>query len=532
VLVAPGDDDLPGARVIEAGRPARPATAAAWTAVRRAEATAHLIFTSGSTASGKGVAWSELRAGFDWMLTEPGRAARERPSGIVAPLCTSLGYSDLAHALYHATSVALLDAPFPAAIAQARDLGVDRLRFTPTHAELLLATAEQLPDLRSVVVTSARIAPERLRALAARLPTAQIARSYGLTECGPAAMVWLHQRPGKLHTVGRPVALRRVTVRDDAGRMLPPGQTGHVVVELPMWDATIDGYLDAPPELARRFDNGVLWTGDRGAFDDHGFLVLGARSAELLKVGGRSVGATRIEEGLAAHAGIAELAVVGVPDRLLGEVPCAVFVPAAGCDVRRLVDGGAPEIELLPDERPRWWLARRDLPRGPSGKLRRGQLAEEAARWTAAFPDAVVPEHRPYPARLLDGGRAVIDGCPAAWIGETAGLDPGARFITLVARDPLRPRALAILQPGADAAVRFIVGPIAVAALADDELAAFAEALAGLADRLPGPATRAIYTLADPPASHEIAATAVRLTAWARRCAELVADRPRPAPPG
>ena len=332
-----------------------------------------------------------------------------------------------------------------------------------------------------------------------------------------------------------------------------------------------DGYLDAPPELGRRFDNGALWTGDRGAFDDHGFLVLGTRSAEILKVGGRSVGAARIEEVLAAHAGIAEVAVVGVPDRMLGEVPCAVFVPAAGCDARGLVDGGAGELELLPDERPRWLLARRDLPRGPSGKLRRGRLAEEAARWTEAFPDAIVPEHRPYPARVLDSGDAVIDGCPAAWIGEAAGLDPGARIITLVARDPPRPRALAIIQAGAtgvDAAARFILGPIAVASRrgppTDAQLAAFADALVALADRLPGPAARAIYALTDArrgalegasftaragharwllrptaggatehgqtldraldaPDDHrlaEIAAAAALLAAWARRCVE------------
>lgn len=542
VLVAPGDDDLPGARVIELGAgPARAGAAPGWAPVRRAEATSHILFTSGSTANGKAVVWSELRAGYDWMITQPRPAARARPAGIVAPLCTSLGYHDLVHSLYHGMNVALLDAPFPAAIAQARDLEVDRLRLTPTHVELLLATAEDLPRLGTVVVTAAPIAPDRLRALASRLPAARIARSYGLTECGPAAMVWLHQRPGKLHTVGRPIAFRRVTVRDQAGRMLPPGHTGDVVIELPMWDAA-DGYLDAPPELARRFDNGALWTGDQGSFDEHGFLVLGPRTAEILKVGGRSVGALRIEECLTALDEIAEVAVVGVPDRVLGEVPCAVFVPGAGGHTRRLTDGVGLGVAMRPDELPRWFLARRDLPRGPSGKLRRGQLAHEAARWTRSFVHAVIPEHRPYPAFDLEGDDAVIDGCPPAWSGETAGLDPGARILTLVARTPPRPLALAIVQAGAagvDAAVRFVVGPIAVelphGRVAGDRLDAFAHQLVVLAGRLPGPPARTICAFPAGPGGALLGAGFAPIAGhagWVRRDADDRADDRAPGAGG
>jgi acyl-coenzyme A synthetase/AMP-(fatty) acid ligase len=502
VLAAPDDADLPGARVIaRPGAPAYAATTAGWDPARRSEAIAHLLFTSGSTADGKGVVWSELRAGYDWMIGAPPRIARGRPAGIVVPLCTSLGYQELTRALYHATSVALLDAPFPAAIAQARELGVDRIRLTPTHVELLLATAEELPALRVVSVTAAPIAPDRLRALAERLPSARIARSYGLTESGVATVVWRHRRPGKLHTVGRAVGHRRVTVRDDTGRMLPPGEAGEVVIDLPVWDAC-DGYLDAPPELAQRFTNGTLWTGDRGTVDEHGFLILGARAAEILKVGGRSVGAPRVEEVLAALPGVTEVAVVGVPDRVLGEVPCAVFVPAAGGDPQRIADHAAA-AEVRPDELPRWLLARRELPRGPSGKLRRGVLAEEAARWARSFGRAIVVDHRRYPAFDLESGVAVVDGCPASWTDDPAGLDPAARIIALASRRPPGPLALAVVQAGAadtSDAVRFVVGPVA-AELADDRvtddlLDVFAGELIVLAGLLPGsrPALTCVFS--------------------------------------
>ncbi|HEX4421353.1 MAG TPA: class I adenylate-forming enzyme family protein, partial [Kofleriaceae bacterium] len=393
VMVAPADAALPGAHVIElrGGRGELSAAtgpsiardlaqdlAPAQAPVPRDPRISHVIFTSGSTAETKGVVWSELRASFDWSAGAPQANRQGRPGGIHAALCTGLGFHELLHALHHGIAVALLHAPFMATLAQIRELGVDRLRLTPTHVEMLLATAEVLPEVAAVSVATAPIAPERLRELRARVPGARLCRAYGLTETGPASAVWSDLNPRKLHTVGRAVAFRRITVRDPDGNMLPPDQPGEVVIELPMWDAC-DGYLDPPPELARRFTNGALWTGDRGTIDRHGFLVLAGRQAEVLKIGGRSVSAPRIEQALGAMPGVRELVVVGVPERWLGEVACAVYVPEPDADPRTLADEAAARSAMVEDT-PRWWLARRELPRGPTMKLRRGLIAREAAR--------------------------------------------------------------------------------------------------------------------------------------------------------
>ncbi len=480
---------LPGAHVVElrGGRgELSAASAPPADPVRRDPRISHVIFTSGSTAETKGVIWSELRAGFDWAAgARPG--GDQRPGGIHASLCTGLGFYELLHAFYHGHAVALLHAPFMATLTQIRELEVDRLRITPTHVEMLLATAELLPEVLSVSVASAPIAPERLRELHARMPKARLCRAYGLTESGPASAVWSDRNPKKLHTVGRAVAFRRVTVRDPDGNMLPPDQQGEVVIELPMWDAC-DGYLDAPPELARRFTNGVLWTGDRGTIDRHGFLVLAGRQAEVLKIGGRSVSAPQIEAALGAMPGVRELVVVGVPDRWLGEIPCAVYVPEAGADPRALADEAAARSAMAEDT-PRWWLAQRELPRGPTMKVRRGLLAREAARWTGAFPQVIAPGHRRFAACDLDGGLAIVDGWP--WASDGA-LDPCARPIALATRRPVTALAIAAIQP-ADAGVpaRLIIGPIAHGA-SEAQLDAFAAELARLATLLPGPPPAAI----------------------------------------
>ncbi|HEV7557690.1 MAG TPA: fatty acid--CoA ligase family protein, partial [Kofleriaceae bacterium] len=346
--------------------------------------------------------------------------------------------------------------------------------------------------VRVISVASAPLTPERARLLAERTPNARVSRSYGLTESGAATAVWLRKNPGKMHTVGRPIAFRRVTVRDPEGRMLLPDQIGEVVIELPMWHPC-DGYLDAPPELARRFENGVLWTGDRGAIDRHGFLVLGERQAELLKVGGRSVSAPRIEQALHDLPNTRELVVVGVPDRWLGEAPCAVFVPEPGCDVTELAAtaGRLAAEASRADDVPKWWLSRVELPRGPTNKIRRGELAREAAAWTSSFPQIIAPEHRRFPAYDLEGGVTIVDGAP--WCRDNA-IDARSRVITLAMRDPARPLALGAIR--AERGARMIVGPVAVERpgehVSDRLLGVFAGELVHLARRLPGLPPQAI----------------------------------------
>src|SRR6202042_2758822 len=109
---------------------------------------AFVIYTSGSTVDAKGVGWSETRAAFDWRADPPTREQLERqraaPSGIAVPLCTALGLQDLLRTLHDGLSTVLLDVPFRVGLEQARAFGVRRLRLTPTHVDVLLATTTEL----------------------------------------------------------------------------------------------------------------------------------------------------------------------------------------------------------------------------------------------------------------------------------------------------------------------------------------------------------------------------------------------------
>lgn len=508
VVARPGV--LDGAAALTGGE-LEPGPPVPWSPIAR-PGLAFIIYTSGTTVDAKGVAWSETRAAFDWRAAPPPADAHAAPTGVTVPLCTALGLQDVLRTLHDGRSTVLLDTPFRVGLEQARALGVSRLRLTPTHVDVVLATAVELPALRSVVVASAPIAPKRLRALAARLPHARIGRSYGLTESGAAAMLWLDEHPKRLRTVGRAIAFRRITIRDAEGRVLPPGTWGEVAIDMPAWNAG-DGYLDAPPELARRFANGTLYTGDRGKLDGRGFLVLGARAAEILKIGGRSVSAPHIEAALRKTPGAPKLAVTGVPDRALGEVACCIYMPAP--DAR---SAALAEAALRADELPRWVLPRPRLPRTASGKLRRGRLAAEAARWTAAFPQIVAPDHRTVPAYELDPRAAIADAGLVPWFGDPGDAARAGRVLALVERRPVRVLALAYIQ--CDRECRFACGPFAAAQphgeVTAELLDVFAAEVIRLAQLLPGPQTRLVRVRAGEAAPVAIASAAAAVAALAR----------------
>ncbi len=88
------------------------------------------------------------------------------------------------------------------------------------------------------------------------------------------------------------------------------------------------GYLDEPEETAAILHDGWLWTGDLAERDADGFFYHRGRSKEILKIGGHRVSPIEIEQVIGGHPDVAEAAVIGVPDALMGEVPAASWSSA------------------------------------------------------------------------------------------------------------------------------------------------------------------------------------------------------------
>lgn len=164
-----------------------------------------------------------------------------------------------------------------------------------------------------------------------------VLEGYGQSESGPVVSFNPEHGQRKPASVGIPVPLAEVQIVDtaDHGRVMPPGEPGEIRLRGPQ---IMSGYHNRPEETARALVDGWLYTGDLGLFDADGYLFIIGRSKEMAIVGGYNVYPREIEEVLASHPEILEVAVIGVPDPDKGEAIHAYVT------LRR---GARPTVEAL-----------------------------------------------------------------------------------------------------------------------------------------------------------------------------------------
>jgi acyl-CoA synthetase (AMP-forming)/AMP-acid ligase II len=237
--------------------------------------------------------------------------------------------------------------------------------------------ALSFPRLRYLTQAGGPMAPETIAWARQAFRPARLFVMYGQTEA-TARLSYLppERAEDKRGSIGIPIPGVHLAVVDEAGRELPPGETGHLVAR---GDNVTAGYFDEPEETAAILHGGWLWTGDLAFRDADGFFFHRGRSKEILKIGGHRVSPVEIEHVLAEHPDVGEAAVVGVPDALLGEVPAAFVVLKPGRS------GHAEEIRRFCRERMAPYRVPASvafvdaLPRNEAGKLLRAQLAARLA---------------------------------------------------------------------------------------------------------------------------------------------------------
>jgi fatty-acyl-CoA synthase len=174
----------------------------------------------------------------------------------------------------------------------------------------------------------------------------------------PPALHEVEDGPGaKIGTCGYERTGMQVSIQDEQGREFGPGETGEICVCGPAVHA---GYYDNPEANAKAFRDGWFRTGDLGHLDDEGFLFITGRASDMYISGGSNVYPRETEEKILTHPAIAEVAILGVPDRTWGEVGVAV------CVLRE--DAAVNEAELL------GWL---------EGKVSRYKLPKRVFFWDA-----------------------------------------------------------------------------------------------------------------------------------------------------
>jgi long-chain acyl-CoA synthetase len=217
----------------------------------------------------------------------------------------------------------------------------------------------------------APIAPDLVGRIIEAFPNARVGNGFGLTECSSVATFLPHEyalvRP---ETVG--FAAPVVDLKLDG--VLPGADVGELLMRGPN---VVPGYWNKPEATAETFADGWLHTGDMARLDEQGFVQIVDRKKDMVNRGGENVYCVEVENALAAHPAVYEVAVVGVPDTMMGEKVGAAIVLKPG------VQAQAGEIlqfarEHLADFKvPQYLVLRSEtLPRNPGGKILKKQLRE------------------------------------------------------------------------------------------------------------------------------------------------------------
>jgi cyclohexanecarboxylate-CoA ligase len=233
-------------------------------------------------------------------------------------------------------------------------------------------SVEKMRSVRWSGSGAADVSPELIRE-AGRKMQAIAYRSYGMTEC-PMFTSGRRDDPEEKRygTDGRPVPGAVARIVDEAGRPVPAGTEGEVEAYGPQLCV---GYLDARLNDAFTAD-GFFRTGDLAIMDAEGYLRITGRRKDIIIRKGENLSAKGIEDELAAHPKVADVAVVGVPDLQSGERVCACVVlrPGAGTltldDVRTFMVGRGVMRQRIPEQIETF----DELPRNATGKVRKDLL--------------------------------------------------------------------------------------------------------------------------------------------------------------
>lgn len=301
-----------------------------------------LIYTSGSTGDPKGVMSTHANQVF--AASSIIEYLKNTADDIVInylPLSFDYGlYQLLMVFKFGGTLVLERSFAYPAAaLRRIAEEHVTGLPGVPTIFAMMLQmdlSKFDLSSLRYLTNTAAALPVEHIQRLRDAFPWTRLYSMYGLTECKRTLYLppdELERRPG---SVGIAIPGTEVWIEDENGERLAPGQVGELVVR---GSHVMQGYWNDPEETAKRYRPGrypaerFLYTGDLFRMDQEGFLYFVARKDDIIKSRGEKVAPKEVESVIYRLPGVVEVAVVGVPDVLLGQAIRAFVATGEGSEL-------------------------------------------------------------------------------------------------------------------------------------------------------------------------------------------------------
>jgi acyl-CoA synthetase (AMP-forming)/AMP-acid ligase II len=296
---------------------------------------------------------------------------------VVVPLFHVTGCHSQALLALRGGGTAVLDAGFdgPRMIRTLREERITACTAVPAIYYYIL----NQPDLREADVATVRwatyggapIAPALVRQIMERFPAAEVGNGFGLTESSSIATFLPHGwAAGHADSVGFAAPHTEVAV----GGAGPATGVGEILIR---GQGICAGYWNKPQASAETFADHWLRTGDLGRVDAEGLVYVLDRIKDMISRGGENVYCVEVENELIGAPGVGEVAVVGVPDAMMGEKVGAVIVPLPGATVDPAAVVAYARQRLAGFKVPQYIAVRaQPLPRNPNGKVLKAALRE------------------------------------------------------------------------------------------------------------------------------------------------------------
>lgn len=198
-----------------------------------------------------------------------------------------------------------------------------------------------------------------------------VTEGYGLSETSPVATANTISNGTFTGTIGLPLPSTEIAIRDDDGNDLPLGEVGEICIRGPQ---VMAGYWNRPDETAKVMTkDGFFKSGDMGFMDERGYTKIVDRKKDMILVSGFNVYPNELEEVVALHPGVLEVAAIGVPDEHSGEVPKLFVVKKDPLLTAEVLTVYCRE-NLTGYKRPKYIEFRTELPKTPVGKILRRAL--------------------------------------------------------------------------------------------------------------------------------------------------------------
>ena len=345
---------------------------------------ASIIYTSGSTGEPKGVMLSHRNiVAAAWSITT---YLENTPDDVilnVLPLSFDYGlYQVLMGFMMGATVVLEKSFAYPHQVLQvlARER-VTGFPCVPTMVAMMLGMqdlgAYDFSSVRYLSNTAAALPVSHIEQLRALFPSARIYSMYGLTECKRVSYLPPEDLDRKPTSVGKGMPNEEVYVVDEDGNRLGPGEVGELVVR---GSNVMIGYWDKPDATAACIKPGpypgerMLYTGDLFKMDDEGYLYFVARKDDIIKSRGEKVSPKEVENVIYGLDEVLEVAVIGVPDPVLGEAIKALVALKEGATLteRDILKRCAQQLESFMVPQQVQLVA--ELPKTTTGKISKKDL--------------------------------------------------------------------------------------------------------------------------------------------------------------